>query len=475
MSNDCWVHHCEVVAPFRTAASAEGAYEGTCIQFAGNGAGTAGSYRGIVAFCRLRNMYKDGVQFERAPDGIVLSCTFLTTVSGSWETAGVQFCYAADDGICIGCHVEVGGLNYTKGLKNHGCSNIIFGYNYVNNAKVAVIWLNSSNYAVNNCIVIGNRVRGVSGNGLGISIDGPSGGINNLIIGNVITFALVYISIDASASAMYKTKIFNNSIYGQKLGAGTQERGIYINAAQYTIVQNNWIENIGDTVDNTKCAIFVYGNADFTICRGNTIINCNFPLKTSGTADYCVWTDNYAQYAVAETSTFFNMNGGTYHIVARNTVIGFQSYGITIDTNIDYVWIYNNDLIGLAGPTIQRFTAGTHIYVYNNSGFVTENVLLSGTFAIDSTGVKTVTVNHLLGDVAHTYQPWTPSKQDFMVTVVQNTAVTDWAFSLLEVTAVTSTQVTVAIKVSTASATVGATAYLGIQVTTGLPNRAGGL
>jgi hypothetical protein len=93
-------------------------------------------------------------------------------------------------------------------------------------------------------------------------------------------------------------------------------------------------------------------------------------------------------------------------------------------------------------------------------------VVLSSTFAIDSTGLKTITIPHGLSV--------TPSKQDCQLTVVAETAVDDWSFNLLKVDAVDATNVTAKINVATASATAGATARLGLLVITGLPNRPGG-
>lgn len=80
--------------------------------------------------------------------------------------------------------------------------------------------------------------------------------------------------------------------------------------------------------------------------------------------------------------------------------------------------------------------------------------LLSATFAIDSTGVKTVTTAHGL--------PTTPSIEDVQVSITEDTDVDDWAFDLLKVESVDATNVVCKINVSTASATGGATAKLAI-------------
>lgn len=80
--------------------------------------------------------------------------------------------------------------------------------------------------------------------------------------------------------------------------------------------------------------------------------------------------------------------------------------------------------------------------------------LLSGTFAIDSTGIKTLTVPHGLG--------YTPAVKEVQLTVAEDTVVDDWGFNLLKVISVDSVNVTVKVNVSAASATGGATAKLAI-------------
>src|SRR3990167_1891627 len=86
--------------------------------------------------------------------------------------------------------------------------------------------------------------------------------------------------------------------------------------------------------------------------------------------------------------------------------------------------------------------------------------LLSGTFAIDSTGIKTVTTAHGLSV--------TPSIQDVQVSVTEDSNVDDWAFNLLKVESVDATNVVCKLNVSTASATGGATAKLALLVITGV-------
>lgn len=82
--------------------------------------------------------------------------------------------------------------------------------------------------------------------------------------------------------------------------------------------------------------------------------------------------------------------------------------------------------------------------------------VLSSTFAIDSTGVRTVNIDHGLHG--------TPALGGIQLTVVQETAVDDWAFNMLKVVSVSAAQVVAKINVSTASMTVGSTARLAARI-----------
>ena len=98
-----------------------------------------------------------------------------------------------------------------------------------------------------------------------------------------------------------------------------------------------------------------------------------------------------------------------------------------------------------------------------HTGYLRESMvvtLLSGTFAIDSTGVKTVTTAHGLSV--------TPDIQDIQLTVTENTDVDDWAYNLLKVESVDATNVVAKINVSTQSGTASATAKLAILVIAGV-------
>lgn len=94
--------------------------------------------------------------------------------------------------------------------------------------------------------------------------------------------------------------------------------------------------------------------------------------------------------------------------------------------------------------------------IHHNIGYTTESNVLSGTFAIDSTGIKTVTIPHDL-DI-------TPAVQDCYLTAVENTLVDDWAYNMLKIVSTDFKNVIAKINISQASKTIGATARLALRV-----------
>ena len=84
--------------------------------------------------------------------------------------------------------------------------------------------------------------------------------------------------------------------------------------------------------------------------------------------------------------------------------------------------------------------------------------VLSGTFAIDSTGVKTVTIAHGIGVI--------PAAKDCYLTVIEVTNVDDFAFNMIKIESTDITNVVAKINISTASGTASAVARLGLLVIT---------
>lgn len=156
---------------------------------------------------------------------------------------------------------------------------------------------------------------------------------------------------------------------------------------------------------------------------------------------------------------FYNTGTGVFRqvVVANNVFVGssISAYGIYLSSTFARSIIEANsfDTSHLSG-TITGIPTG--MTVKNNPGYVTENNVLSSTFAIDSTGLKTVTIPHGLAV--------TPNKEDIVLTVIEETNVDNWGYNLLKVDSVDATNVVAKIYVSTRSTTAGATARLSLRV-----------
>ena len=82
--------------------------------------------------------------------------------------------------------------------------------------------------------------------------------------------------------------------------------------------------------------------------------------------------------------------------------------------------------------------------------------LLSLPFAIDSIGIKTITVAHGL--------TFTPNIHDIQATVVKDSPVDDWGYNLLKIEHLDAINIIVKINVSLASSIVGATVKLSLLI-----------
>jgi len=427
----------------------------------------------VIYACRIEQMMKDGVQCETdCYENIVCYCTFYTTVSYSCETCGVQFCIGGGYNIAAHNTINVSNLPYTDCLKIHGSNHNILIGNECRNANLYGIIVYCGNGDTSNNIITRNNIFNASGGaGPGIKLRGQSAAQHprNVIDGNKIAGHLIGIFIDSEPDTAHAgvddTYILNNIYKGANVAG---ENAIKIEHSHRCVVKGNIIYNCGTDV-SAYAPILLLGDSDFTELKGNfcyfsvysfrqAVLNNDYPNFTS-------WTDNFLYHTDTCNAGIFN--GGTYHVCARNRAITPSGtlYGVSLDENTDYVWIFDN---WWSAPivVVNHLTAGNNIYVYHNRGWKTENIVLSSPFAVDAAGVVTVTIPHGLNV--------TPAKQDCHLTVVEETAVDDWRYGLLKVVSTDSTNVTCKIAITTPSGTSGATARLALLVITGLPNKPGG-
>lgn len=140
--------------------------------------------------------------------------------------------------------------------------------------------------------------------------------------------------------------------------------------------------------------------------------------------------------------------GIVYDAVNEITVIGadVRSNAIGHDIRADSS---NIRIIGgsCTGNTTAFINSGSSIAVASVSGFRTYSTVV-GVAAIDSTGLKTVTIPHTLAV--------TPSTKDVSVTLRRNTNVGDWVCGFYNVVSCDATNVVIQLRVTAASATAGA-------------------
>lgn len=153
-----------------------------------------------------------------------------------------------------------------------------------------------------------------------------------------------------------------------------------------------------------------------------------------------------------------HINNGQHNMVTSSVMTDGQNpkqkYGIEEAGTSDYNILSNNVFIGNSVGAIN--SVGTNTIIKHNQGYKTENNILSEAFSIDSIGIVIVVIAH---DLAIT-----PVVQDCYLTVVQNTAVDDWAYNMLKIVSTDSKNVIAKINISIASKTIGATAKLALRV-----------
>ena len=129
-----------------------------------------------------------------------------------------------------------------------------------------------------------------------------------------------------------------------------------------------------------------------------------------------------------------------------------NAQGITITAAATNTKVVGGKTSGNSGT--QLLDNGTTSTILDLEGYVTESWVLSGTFAVDSTGVKSLTVAHGLAAA--------PTIHKCTATLNRNTNVSDYDLDWIRIVSVDATNVTVEAKVETASATGGATAKLAV-------------
>lgn len=240
--------------------------------------------------------------------------------------------------------------------------------------------------------------------------------------------------------------------------SGTPGAGIQLNAPDWSLVGISFAWDV-----NAACILLQTSAAHIAIAEciaesGTWFVHCNDIAGGVRLLGNIARGANITDAVRVETSTV-NFSG----LYARgNTFSGLGGYAYRVveggaPTKTVSNWDTDDlDLSGNSGGTFVGSATGSDIWRRATVGYKTKNDVLSGTFDIASTGIKTVTIAHGL-DV-------TPTAQQCAVRVIEDTNVDDWAYDLLKVESTDATNVVVKINVSTASATGGATAKIGLSM-----------
>lgn len=312
-------------------------------------------------------------------------------------------------------------------------------------------------------VIIGNRIKTNNFNitdfdttAIYSSIlgDSASGTYGSVIIGNVLT-AVQGCGIHAWSSGH---AILGNIVEVTGLGsANLPYRGVAI-----AIAQSPAVTPVGPAL-GVMCAYNVilkaYKQGIYVDKAQNSTVAFNTIIDSSQNANGDVEALRVGHDGFGTNTTDYSKN----NIVAFNTIYSNSGtanlplFGIRDQDSNDSANIYVfNQVLQPAAASSKLSISGSSAKIMFNPGFVTEANVLSGTFAIDSTGVKTVTIAHGLN--------YTPALQDPIVSLVENTVVADGRIDWVKVSAVDATNVTVKVLVGAASATGGSTAKVALKV-----------
>lgn len=290
------------------------------------------------------------------------------------------------------------------------------------------------------------RIFDIKGNGLNISGMGSQSIIED-------------IQNEGANRACYATQV-NDSVFN-KLALGSTNAAFYIGPGSSNFVSNICCGSWGGTPTDDMLIHIDTQNSLF-----NNII-CDSPFKhgfqvKGWPARHNTFNNLRITRPLANGYDAIRLKETSVENVFTNIYIGQKGeWDDTVYTFANAIKEYDNADYNLFENVIAKDCTTYFVLVGANSRIrhaepKTENNVLSETFTIDSIGIKTVIIPH---DLAIT-----PAVRDCYLTVVQNTAVDDWAYNMLKLVSTDTKNVTVKINISTASATVGATAKLALKV-----------
>jgi hypothetical protein len=374
-------------------------------------------------------------------------------------------------------------------LEGEGFGTIIQQANGVNQDVISCGRRNNKQIQIKDLLVDGNKGNNASGRGIAFTAYDSS--IDNVYIqncpGNGFDGEVPSSATDHSVdNFISRIRTVSNGGTGFIWGTGV---GGTANDHYFRDIVSH--DNIGDGVNliGSDCSVDLlhsYSNGDNGvviqgslnhILRGFSEVNGKegFLLFKGGGFDTtlvaCMSKNNSTNSA--GTYNGFNLDGGAGVFAQQKcTLLGCMAFDSKGSKTQGWGVINNNINAGtrnvvIGGDFTPNLTGSIqsfgiflpYLKAININSPSFQDDILSGTFPIDSIGVNTVTIAHGL-DI-------TPRIQDCYLSVLQDTAVDDWAYNLLKVVSTGAINVIAKINVSIPSITAGATARLGLRV--GIP------
>lgn len=207
---------------------------------------------------------------------------------------------------------------------------------------------------------------------------------------------------------------------------------------------------------------YVYGTliglAAYEQHIGVNNVTCEATLQTGfQTADIGALTAEYVKFvnctAVDGSLRGFDFQsdfGGAVNCNAINNSVGvIMRAGALSNKFTD--GIFDNNV-----TDVSDFEPSTSLIV-RNRGYITETNISHPGLLVDSTGIQTFTIPHALG--------FAPDPEDISLTLLVDTLVNDYEIGYMRVNSTTAVNVVVFVNVTTASATGGALAKIGLKIT----------
>lgn len=248
----------------------------------------------------------------------------------------------------------------------------------------------------------------------------------------------------------HKYSVISGNIIKNPKGKNTTQISAYatteadINAIDLSFT-NNTIENGHIEIIGVNTAYYIKGIISNNVVTG--VRGMDHPISLKYCSQFVI-TGNMISNGV----TGINLDSSTYTNVIGN-IIADSMTGIDENSNCNYNMISGNIITNVTNKVVN--ISPTSMY-FNNMGYITGTNILSETFDISSTGIKTINIIHNMDII--------PNVQNCYLTMIENSPVDDWAYNLLKIVSTDKTKVVVKINISKASVTNDTTAKIALRI-----------